>query len=58
MGQSVLSSQFVAGLIPELKTKIAGVEGNLENLLTKARSEEAKLKSSIAKPKLTAEVTS
>ena len=44
MGQSVLSSQFVAGLIPELKTKVAGVEGDLGKLLTKARFEEAKLR--------------
>ena len=28
MWQSVLSSQFVAGLVPELKVKVAGVEGN------------------------------
>ena len=44
MGQSLLSSQFVAGLVPELKTKVAGLEGSLEKLLTKARFEEAKIR--------------
>ena len=42
MGQSVLSNQFVSGLKPELKTKVAGMEGNFEQLLVKARFEEAK----------------
>lgn len=44
MGQSVLTSQFVTGLIPELKAKVAGMEGHLDKLLTKARFEEAKLR--------------
>ena len=44
MGQTVLSSQFVAGLLPDIKSKVAGVEGDLKKLLTKARFEEAKLK--------------
>ena len=44
MARSVLSSQFVAGLLPEIKRKVAGVEGNAEQLLTRARFEEAKLK--------------
>ena len=44
MGQTILSSQFVAGLLPDIKSKVAGVEGNLEELLTKARFEEAKLR--------------
>ena len=44
MGQLVLANQFVAGLLPELKTKVAGTEGKLEQLLTKARFEEAKLR--------------
>ena len=44
MGRSVLSSQFVAGLNPALKPKVAGVEGDFEQLLVKARFEEAKLK--------------
>lgn len=44
MGHSVLSSQFVAGLLPSLKTKVAGVEGDFDQLLVKARFEEAKLK--------------
>ena len=43
MGQSVLANQFAAGLLLELKVKVAGNEGNLEKLLTKARFEEAKL---------------
>ena len=44
MGQSVLANQFVAGLLSELEVKVAGTEGNLEKLLTKARFEEAKLR--------------
>ena len=44
MGQSVLANQFVAGLLSELKVKVAGTEGNLKKLLTKARFEEAKLR--------------
>lgn len=60
MEQTVLSSQFVAGLLPDIKSKVAGVEGDLEKLLTKARFEEAKLrelketqKAPTAKPKVT-----
>ena len=62
MGQTVLSSQFVAGLLPDIKSKVAGVEGDLEKLPTKARFEEAKLralketqKAPTAKPKATSE---
>ena len=44
MGQSVLVSQLVAGLRPELKAKVVGSEGNMEQLLMKARFEEAKQK--------------
>ena len=44
MGQLVLANQFLAGLLPELKSKVAGSEGNFEQLLTKARFEEAKLR--------------
>ena len=44
MGQSVLANQFVAGLCPELKAKVVGAEGNMEQLLIKARFEEAKRK--------------
>ena len=44
MGKSVLASQFVAGLIPVLKPKVAGAEGGFEELLDKARFEEAKLR--------------
>jgi len=42
MGQSVLANQFVAGLCPELKAKVVGTEGNIEQLLTKARFEKGK----------------
>lgn len=42
MGKSVLTNQFVAGLQPELKCKLAGKEGAFEQLLTLARFEEAK----------------
>ena len=44
MGRSVLAYQFVAGLCQKLKTKVAGCEGNFEQLLTRARFEEAKFR--------------
>ena len=44
MGRSVLTHQFVAGLQSELKLKVAGSEGTFEELLAKARLEEAKLR--------------
>jgi hypothetical protein len=44
IAQTVLTSQFVAGLRPNIKAKIAGTDGTLEELLTKARFEEAKLR--------------
>ena len=43
MGKAVLASQFAAGLLPEIKAKVAGSEGDLDALLSKARFEEAKL---------------
>lgn len=36
MGRSVLYSQFIAGLSANLKAKVAGVEGDFEELLMKA----------------------
>ena len=44
MGQSVLANQFVSGLRSELKSKVVGFEGNLEQLLVKACFKEAKLR--------------
>ena len=44
MGRSVLANQFVSGLRSELKSKVVGFDGNLEQLLVKARFEEAKLR--------------
>ena len=44
MGQSVLSYQFVAGLRDELKAKLVGCTGIFEELLGKARFEEARLR--------------
>ena len=41
-GRSVLSYQFVAGLLPALRLKVAGIEGTFDQLLTRARFEEAK----------------
>ena len=38
----MLAYQFVAGLIPALHTKTAGVEGNFDQLLVKARFEKAR----------------
>ena len=43
MGQTVLANQFAAGLKPEIRVKVAGHEGSFEQLLMKARLEEAKL---------------
>ena len=37
-----MSYHFVAGLKPNLKSKLAGVEGTFDQLLVKARFEEAK----------------
>ena len=51
MGCTVLTSQFVAGLLPELKSKVAGSEGGFELLLVKARFEEAKLRDLSPPPK-------
>ena len=42
MGRSVLAYQFVSGLLPELKTKVAGTDGGFEHQPAKARFEEAK----------------
>ena len=39
----MLSYQFVVGLQPDIKIKLAGVEGTFEQLLAKTRMEEAKL---------------
>lgn len=44
MGQSVLANQFVSGLRANIKAKVAGMEGALEQLLAKARFEEAKVR--------------
>ena len=42
MGKTVLAYQFVAGLLPNIRAKIAGTEGTFEQLWVKARYEEAK----------------
>ena len=44
MGKAVLAHQFAAGLLPDLKVKVAGADGTFEELLSKARLEEAKLR--------------
>jgi len=38
LGQVVLANQFVTGLLPEIKSKVAGSEGNFDHLLTKAKA--------------------
>ena len=49
LGQTVLVNQFVAGFLPEIKSKLVGIEGSFSQLLAKykakykARFEEAKL---------------
>ena len=44
MAKDILAYQFVAGLKLEIKEKLAGVEGDFDQLLTKARFKEAKIK--------------
>ena len=44
VGQIVLLNQFVSGLRPKIQTKVVGVEGSIDEIVTKARFEEAKLK--------------
>ena len=44
MGKSVLANQFIAGLRLEIKGMVVGMEGSFEELLVKARFEEAKLR--------------
>ena len=44
MGRSVLAYQFVAGLLPNIKLKLAGTEGSMDGLLVKARFQEVKLR--------------
>ena len=42
LARTLLTNQFVAGLRQDLKRKLIGVEGGLEELILKARFEEAK----------------
>ena len=44
MGESVLAYQFVSGLLPDLKVKVAGTDRGFEYQLLKARFEEAKIR--------------
>lgn len=44
LGQIVLVNQFVSGLRSELQSKVVGVEGSMEEIVAKARFEEAKRK--------------
>ena len=44
VGQRVLASQFVTGLRAELQSKVVGLEGSMDQLVMKARFEEAKYK--------------
>ena len=43
-GSRVLASQFVTGLRSDLKVRLAGLEGDMDHLLVRARFEEAKLR--------------
>ena len=43
-GRSILAYQFVAGLLPEIRRRLAGQEGTFDQFLVRARFEEAKLK--------------
>ena len=42
--QMVLTNQFVTGLREDIKIKVVGVEGSFDQMLTRARFEEAKLR--------------
>ena len=42
MGKTVLAYQFVAGLLPKIRAKVAGTEGTFEQLWVKARYKKAK----------------
>ena len=44
MGRSILASQFIAGLVPTLKSKVAGIDAGFDEALVKARFEEAKIR--------------
>ena len=44
LGQTILTNQFVVGLLPDIKAKIVGSEGNFNQLLLQARFEEVKLR--------------
>ena len=44
LGQLVLVNQFVAGLLEDIKAKVVGIEGGFDQLLSRARFEEAKLR--------------
>ena len=44
VGQIVLVNQFVAGLRPDIQMKVVGVEGGIDELVLKARFEEARIK--------------
>ena len=43
LGHLVLVNQFVTGLLGDIKTKVVGIEGSFDQLLIRARFEEAKL---------------
>ena len=59
VGQTVLVSQFVAGLRPELQVKVVGMDGTMDQLVLKARFEEEKgkelamIKTNLTQKKLT-----
>ena len=52
MGRAILSSQFVTGLQSDIKRNLAGTDGAFDQLLTKARFEEAKLRDLTDEPKV------
>ena len=59
VGQTVLASQFVAGLHPSLQAKIVGMDGDMDQLVLKVCFEEAKSKElSSSKPAAQAKVAS
>ena len=41
IGRAVLASQFASGLLPDVKRKVAGSDGDMQQLLVKVRFEEA-----------------
>ena len=52
LGQTLLTNQFVVGILPDIKAKIVGSEDYFNQLLLQARFEEVKLRVQSSSPSL------